>query len=292
MRLPRALLELLEKSCGERVRHAEMVGGGCISNTTRIELASGTQVFLKWARTGEQPASMFTEEARALRAIAQTHTVRVPAVLECGQAEGYNWLLLEWLEPGSGSTKSQHVLGEQLAALHRHGANEYGWPSDNFIGSLPQSNRRHGRWAQFWRDERLLPQLALAAPRLDQGERRRLEQVCAACDDLLAGTDADGPGLLHGDLWSGNVHMLADGTPALVDPSSYYGHREVDLAMARLFGGFTEAFFGGYERAWPCMHEADARVRVYQVYYLLVHVNLFGGAYRAQTMTTVAELGF
>jgi fructosamine-3-kinase len=290
--LPPALVAQLAAWRGAGVRSVTGVGGGCISNTTRVEFVSGDRAFLKWAPRGEQPDGFFAEQARSLRALGDTHTVRVPNVLACEQAGEFSWLLLEWLEPGRGSAASDAALGRQLAALHRHTADAYGWATPNFIGSLPQANTRQQSWPDFWREERLIPQLRRASHQLSASERRRLDALCAACGELLAGTDADGASLLHGDLWSGNVLTLADGSPAVIDPASYYGHREVDLAMARLFGGFGDAFFGAYEEAWPCGPGAEPRVHMYQLYYLLVHVNLFGGAYRGQTMSAVARLGF
>jgi fructosamine-3-kinase len=138
----------------------------------------------------------------------------------------------------------------------------------------------------------LRPQLEQAASRLDAGQRRRLLQLIERCGEVIGDSDVDGPSLLHGDLWGGNLHTMADGTPALIDPASYYGHREVDLAMARLFGGFTADFFASYERAWPCRPGLEDRLLLYQIYYLLVHVNLFGGGYADQTMRVAAQLGF
>ena len=292
MKLPSGLVQLLEQRCNARLHTVTPVTGGCISNTARAEFAGNEVVFLKWARSSEQPARMFSEEARSLRALAATRTVRVPAVQDQHAESGYAWLLLEWLEPGPRSSASQAQLGERLAALHRHTAETYGWPAANFIGSLPQSNRPHRSWPDFWRAERLGPQLELAASRLDAKQRGRLMQLIDQCDDVIGDSDADGPSLLHGDLWGGNLHTMADGTPALIDPASYYGHREVDLAMARLFGGFSADFFGSYERAWACRPGLEQRLLLYQVYYLLVHVNLFGGGYAEQTMRAVAQLGF
>ena len=292
MTLPLELTALLEGWRGAGVTHTAAVAGGCISNTTRVEFGRAERVFLKWARHGEQPPGMFMEEARSLRAIGATRSVRVPVVLACDQAADFDWLLLEWLEPGPRTNASLARLGRQLATLHGHTTERYGWPAANFIGSLPQSNAQHARWADFWRAERLIPQIERASSQLSVHDRRRLGQVCAACADLLADTDADGASLLHGDLWSGNLHTLTDGTPAVIDPASYYGHREVDLAMARFFGGFGEPFFSAYGEAWPLPAGAGQRVHLYQLYYLLVHVNLFGESYRAQAMAAVAQLGF
>jgi fructosamine-3-kinase len=270
---------------------ATHVSGGCISNTAKLELQTGQRVFLKWAETTQQPAAWFSEEAKSLRAIDATHTVRVPTVLGQQTDAEFNWLVLEWLEPGATTRANQAELGRQLAHLHRQSADRYGWSSDNFIGSLAQSNRRTANWPEFWRTERLQPQLQLAGDKLGANERPRFDAVMKRADELLDVAHSDGPSLLHGDLWNGNVHMMADGSPSLIDPACYYGHREVDLAMARLFGGFSQKFYRAYEQEWPLQAGLEQRLLMYQLYYLLVHVNLFGVGYLAQTVSAVERLG-
>jgi fructosamine-3-kinase len=254
------------------------VGGGCISPAARIEAVSGDRWFLKWAGAGETPPDFFTSQAEGLRALEGAGTVRVPRVIAAAEC----WLLLEWLDggPARGSTWSR--LGEGLAALHRVRGVRFGWPADNYIGSLPQPNVQGDSWPAFWTERRIGPQWEVAreagffAPADDRAFARLLDAVHV----LLAPGDADGPSLLHGDLWGGNVHVTTGGDAALIDPSVYHGHREVDLAMAELFGGFDRAFFAAYREAWPLRpgYEEERRA-LYQLYYLLVHVNLFGGSY-------------
>jgi fructosamine-3-kinase len=165
--------------------------------------------------------------------------------------------------------------------LHRTTAESFGWPEDNFIGSLSQANGWCKRWPLFWRERRLAPQVALASGSglLRGQDRTALGRVVDRLDGALAVGTQEGPSLLHGDLWNGNVHALRDGTAAVVDPASYFGHREVDLAMAELFGGFDARFFDAYRAAWPVREGYELRRAIYQLYYLLVHVNLFGGSY-------------
>ncbi|MDX1674517.1 MAG: fructosamine kinase family protein, partial [Longimicrobiales bacterium] len=204
------------------------------------------------------------------------------------------WLLLEWLEPGSGGPGAWRRLGAELAALHRHGDDRFGADADNFIGSLPQANGRTDSWPDFWRDRRLEPQLRQAVDRglMDDGDRRRFDALFDRLEEILAVGSEEGPSLLHGDLWSGNVHMTDDGA-AVIDPSVYHGHREVDLAMAELFGGFERGFFEAYDDGWPrTAGYAPTRRAVYQLYYLLVHVNLFGSGYVGRTRSALASAGF
>ena len=287
-----------------RLARIDPVGGGCISQTARVSATDGAVVFLKWARRGELPAGIFAAEADALSALRAASAVRVPAVFgRSATASQFDWLLLEWLEPARLTRSTWHALGAALALLHRSSNHRFGWRDANFIGSLPQTNGWNGDWPSFWRSERLQPQLEIAARagELRSTQLKRFDLLLGALDDLLAIANTEGPSLLHGDLWNGNVLGCKtarggdgdDGVEAaLVDPSIYYGHREVDLAMARLFGGFDASFFEAYEEAWPQESGSEQRKLVYQLYYLLVHVNLFGGSYVQSALSAVGQLGF
>lgn len=253
------------------------VSGGCISPSFRVRLANGADLFVKTLPAGG-PRGMLEAEALSLQRLAGAGQVRVPAVL----AAHADWLALEWLEPATATEPAWRQLGADLARLHRQQAGRYGWEADNFIGSLPQANAATDSWAEFWVEHRLRPQLRQAEGRLERSTRDGFESLFRLAPELLGEAEAEGPSLLHGDLWSGNVHLSAAG-PAVIDPSCYYGHREVDLAMAALFGGFPASFRDGYGEEWPLLDGWERRRSIYQLYYLLVHVNLFGGGYAAQT---------
>jgi fructosamine-3-kinase len=265
---------------------AKPVGGGCISTTVQVRLRGGPPVFVKLAPEAPPGNALLEAEADGLERLRATGEVRVPEVF----ASGEDWLALEWLEPGPASPGAWERLGAGLARLHRGGGQEatgYGWPRDNFIGSLAQANGADADWAGFWRTRRLEPQIALARETglLSRPEASAFNRLLEELPKLLGVAEEEGPSLLHGDLWSGNVHMMATGEPAIIDPAAYYGHREVDLAMAALFGGFHPAFYHAYDAAWPVQQEGLERRRaIYQLYYLLVHVNLFGRAYLGGTM--------
>ena len=294
MTLPPALRRRLEQRFGP-VREGAAVGGGCVNRALRVELRSGT-AFLKYHE--RPPAGAFPAEARALAALraAAGEEVRVPGVLaafdpaEEGAPGEPGWLLLEWIEPGAPGPDHDERLGRGLAALHRSARGAWGWDEDGFIATLPQPNAPAADWAAFWRDRRLEPMLRRArdaghAP----GAPADWERLLARLPGLLAPADADGPSLLHGDLWSGNVRPGADGAPWLVDPAAYRGHREVDLAMTRLFGGFSARFRAAYAEAWPLLPGHEGREPAYRLYPLLVHVALFGGGYAAQTGEALRE---
>lgn len=282
VKLPQSLVEAVRHTAGVTIVDAAPVGGGCISNATRVETDVGT-LFLKW---GNERAT-FAAEADALRAL---QGVRVPGVRHLSDvAAAPPWLLMEWLEPGNISDNGWETLGQALAQFHQQQrARSFGWPHDNFIGSLPQSNAPASDWPTFWRDRRIMPQLH----GLGASGRRRIEKLLRAVDEMAAAGNDEGASLLHGDLWRGNVHGMIDGSAALIDPSVYYGHREVDLAMADLFGGFDARFWRAYEETWPLLPGHEERRALYQLYYLLVHVNLFGDGYVSRTMSLVARLGF
>lgn len=261
-----------------RISGAARIGGGCISPGARIETDVRTRYFLKWSEPDRALPDFFDEEARSLRALHSTGTVRVPMV----HAVTPEWLLLEWLEAGKADARTWTGLGERLTDLHRVQGPRFGWDSSNYIGALPQRNEPADLWPSFWASQRLAPQWDQARRHgwFDPLDQRRFDRLNAELDELLEAGNTDGPSMLHGDLWGGNVHVMVDGQAALIDPSTYYGHREVDLAMAELFGGFDRLFFDTYATAWPLEPGyAEVRRDLYQLYYVLVHVNLFGGSY-------------
>jgi protein-ribulosamine 3-kinase len=265
---------------------AERVSGGCISAVARVETKAGNTMFLKWA-DDEERGALFAEEARSLRALADARVIRVPHVYGVGK----RWILIEWLPPDVGTAAAWKEFGQDLADLHRVQNPKFGWPAPNYIGLLPQNNDWSTSWPEFWRDRRLLPQLqrARASGALNDREEREFVALFNDLEALLEPGQREGASLLHGDLWSGNVHPTP-GAIALIDPSSYYGHREVDLAMAELFGGFRGSFYDAYNAHWPLINEGrEQRRAIYQLYYLLVHVNLFGGSYLDGTRTALAK---
>jgi protein-ribulosamine 3-kinase len=216
--------------------------------------------------------------------------MRTPAVRGSGYCADTAFLALEWIDFGSGSARSETLLGERLAHLHRVTAPRFGWHRDNTIGATPQLNQWAADWPRFFAKRRLGYQLDLAAQR---GEGSRLiDRGQRLCEDIARFFDGyrPSPSLLHGDLWGGNWAADAKGEPVIFDPAVYYGDRETDLAMTRLFGGFGRAFHSAYEHAWPLEPGAAERVTLYNLYHVLNHLNLFGGAYRAQAEAMIDRL--
>jgi fructosamine-3-kinase len=230
---------------------------------------------------------MFAAEARGLQWIEETGAIRVPRVLACSD-EHPAYLALELLDPGPRCEGFDEILGRSLAALHGFGAPSFGLDHDNFIGRLPQSNAATDDWATFYWHSRLEPQLQLASDggHVDSGLRARFDALRHVLPERVGPEEP--PSRLHGDLWGGNLHVDEAGRPALIDPAVYGGHREIDLAMMRLFGGFGARVFAAYEDASPLQPGAAERVPLYQLYPLLVHVNLFGRSYLGSLQSALA----
>ncbi len=265
------------------VRDARSIGGGDISEAWRVELGDGRAIFVK-TNEGADP-EMFPREAEGLAWLGEARALRVPEVL----AVSADYLALELVEPGRRAPDFADRLGRGLAALHRFGAEGFGWREDNFIGSLPQENDREPDWASFYVRRRLEPQLRMAIDggRASRELRRGLERLFARMDALVG--PGEPPARLHGDLWSGNCHVGEDGAPVLIDPAVYGGHREIDLAMMQLFGGFSDRVFAAYDEAYPLASGWRERVPLYQLYPLMVHVNLFGGGYSSSVERILAR---
>jgi fructosamine-3-kinase len=269
------LRQILEQALGHSLTRAAALGGGSINNAFKVVLGDGSRVFVK--THPNPPAGMFDAEARGLRWLEEARAIRVPRVLAVSDVRPA-YLALELLSPAKRRPGFDEELGRSLAALHAFGAPSFGLDHDNFIGRLAQSNAPTDNWPSFYWLSRLEPQLRLAVDRgsIDAGTRSRFRTLSNALPELMGPEEP--PSRLHGDLWGGNLHVDESGAPCLIDPAVYGGHREIDLAMMRLFGGFGERVFAAYAEALPLAPAAGSRVPLYQLYPLLVHVNLFGGS--------------
>lgn len=273
---------------GVSLRSEQHLGGGSINEARRLQLSDGTRLFLKRNRLSHE--GLFREEARGLLALRTEGGPRVPQPLALFEDDRYQYLLMEYVAPGGRSPAAWAMLGRRLAVLHASRRSERaGFPRDNHIGSTPQINTWSDDWHSFFARHRLLYQVELAARSglADASLVRGVERLAARLGELLPDCDDASPGILHGDLWGGNVMMAESGEPVLIDPAAYYGHREADLAMTELFGGFSSAFYDAYREQWPLVPGYSERRDIYNLYHLLNHLNLFGRSYLSSCVSIV-----
>ena len=263
-----------------------VIRGGCINRA--IKLSDNRQSYFIKLNDAHR-LDMFEAERDGLDALAATQAIRVPQLLCCGVAEGQAYLVMEHIEMGPARLNSEREAGEQLAAIHRHSADSFGWRRDNVIGLTQQKNRCTGEWTEFWTDQRLGYQLALAA---SNGYGGRLQSQGEKLLELLPVllNHSPLPSLLHGDLWRGNMAYDLKGHPVIYDPAVYYGDREADLAMTELFGGFSADFYAAYCDHWPLDLGYQTRKTLYNLYHILNHLNLFGAGYLSQSQSMIDRL--
>ena len=232
---------------------------------------------------------MFEAEADGLRELKAAGAIRVPEVVDCGVTGDESFIEIERFAFEQPTRAVEQALGEQLAALHRHTADRYGWFRDNTIGPTPQINEQSDNWVEFFRVHRLGYQLLLADANGYGNKVSGLgRQLFEGMQDLFTDYEPEAS-LLHGDLWGGNWGS-ASGEPVIFDPAVYYGDRESDIAMTMLFGGFGRAFYDAYTSSWPMAHGHEQRLKLYQLYHVLNHLNLFGRGYLGQAVSLLQQL--
>lgn len=282
--VPGELVQHIKSQMQCEISDFEFAGGGCINNGGRLNTNKGV-FFLKWNDLHRYP-DMFAVEARGLSLLRQPEAIDIPEVIHSGSTDNLQYLLLAFVEQAPRSKTYWRDLGAGLANLHRNTSPAFGLDHDNYIGSLHQYNEPMRSWLEFFIQQRLEMQIKLAV------DGKRINTTFVKKFDLLFGKLPDlfleeVPALLHGDLWSGNVITNPEGNPCLIDPAVYFGHREVDLAMTQLFGGLDRSFLETYHKTFPLLPGFEERFDIYNLYPLLVHVNLFGGGYKAQVNTIV-----
>ena len=270
----------IEEILNEKIISESGLGGGCIGNASQIVTESGKKYFVK-TYSGSGPA-ILKNEANGLKELAKPGVIRIPEVI----AVTDSFLLLEFIELGRKSGDFSEKFGQQFAKMHRHTSEKFGFFEDNFIGSNPQKNKPHfDNWKEFYWENRLIYQYKLAE---NKGNttielRSAMSRLEGKIDSLLSGTE-EVPALLHGDLWGGNYIVSSDGDPVLIDPAVYYGHREADIGMTCLFGGFDSKFYQAYNEEFPLPDEWEYRIDLYKLYHVLNHLNLFGSGYYNQAL--------
>ena len=271
----------LEEILNSPIDSTAPVSGGSINEAYKIT-TDQADYFLKLNRSA--PNDFFEKEAEGLKLLnSADSTLRIPEVIasEAPTDSRPGFLLMEFIHEGRNG--DSFTFGTELAKLHQTASETFGLDSDNYIGSLPQSNNRHNAWSTFFTEERINPQLKMAidSGKIDANILKNWDRLSGKQDELLPPCK---PSLVHGDLWSGNYMFDESGKGVLIDPAVYYGHPEMDLAFSKMFGGFSNDFYNGYESITKLEPGFDSRKDIYNLYPLLVHVNLFGGHYTSQAV--------
>ena len=269
------------------INNARSVSGGDINNAFRLETNRGC-FFVKTNSASRYPR-MFEMEALGLGMLRSVNAFTVPKVLAFSEENETSYLFLEWIESTQPEPNFWQNFGKQLAQLHQNTFNGFGLNENNYIGSLPQSNQQNNTWADFFIKERLLAQIKMAvdAGKMDNQTIKQFETLYKELPNIFP---EEPPALLHGDLWSGNYMVGNNGEPVIIDPAVYYGHREMDIAMTKLFGGFSSEMYNSYNQQYPLQQGWEDRVAICNLYPLLVHVNLFGGGYLQQVKSILSKI--
>jgi fructosamine-3-kinase len=280
------LRQVIEGALGVSIRRSRPVSGGDVATSYAVELDDGRRVFAKTHPAA--PAHFFTTEAAGLSWLREADAVAVPEVLAVSDTAP-NHLVLEWIDEGPSRRETERELGTSLARLHRAGAPFFGREDRRSTGSRGLPNQPCATWAEFYARNRLLPlaRLARDSSALPAGAIGALERLASRLSEFGAADEP--PARLHGDLWAGNRLVDADGRSWLIDPAAHGGHREFDLAMMRLFGGFGAECFDSYQGAFPLADGWESRVALHQIAPLVVHAVKFGGGYVASAQRAIAQ---
>ncbi len=258
-----------------KVLQSQFVSGGCINTTMKVTTNQGV-FFVKL--NGKKEQDLFEKEVLGLKFLTSQSSLYIPGILGSGTSEDNVYLILEWIEKGPPNPGFWEVFGQKLAQQHQVSSPQFGLDHDNHIGRLPQSNKAHRLWSEFFIHERLVPQLELAkqSRHIESKLIQQFERLYSKLDELVP---KEPTALLHGDLWSGNFMCASNGEPYVFDPAIHFGHRETELAFTTLFGGFDQYFYESYREYFPLEPGFDDRIDLHNLYPLLVHVNLFGPSY-------------
>ncbi len=281
-----AIAQAISEKLGEvvgtkgKLRIVTPVSGGSINSCWQV-FYNKNSFFIKVNSAVNYPG-MFKAEAAGLRELQSHNVIKVPGVIGEGQVEGYQFLILEWINQGRNTAQSQELFGRQLADLHRIKHAKFGLDYDNYMGSLPQRNKLTETYIEFFIEYKLKPQIKIALSKkvLPLELERRFNTLYGILGSVL---DREVfPSLVHGDLWSGNYLIDTSGSPVLIDPAISFSYREVDIAMTTLFGGFGNRFYESYHESFPLTKGWQERMDLWNLYPLLIHLNLFGTGYLNQ----------
>jgi fructosamine-3-kinase len=283
MSLSGSITKEIENYRGYPVKKSESLSGGCISDAYKVTFEDNLSYLIKINK--HFPPDMFIKEAHGLQELGKARAIKVPEVI----LHSDEYILLEFIQSASKKKDFFEEFGRKFAGMHSHTTDEFGFYEDNYIGSTPQKNindeTTRKNWTSFYINNRLLYQFRLAEKNgyADSEFRKAFKGMSDKIESILEGAD-EKPSLLHGDLWSGNYMADEKGEACLIDPAVYYGHREADLAMTKLFGGFPASFYQSYYEIYPLKEDWEYRENIYMLYHVINHLNIFGRGYYGQAL--------
>lgn len=267
------ILQQIARKENLTLKNSESLAGGSINDVYKLETSSGDMIIK--SNDIDRFSGMFKKEAAGLKLLKSADAFTIPEVISTGEIGDQAYLLLEYLPPHTNKEDTWQDFAESLAKLHRTSADTFGLDHDNYIGSLPQYNKTDITDAkEFYIEKRLKPQFEMANKK-GGFSFGRLDRMY---DHIKYFIPDEPPALIHGDLWGEN-YMLTEKGPALIDPAVAYAPREMDIGMMHLFGGFPKEAFSHYQEIFPLEDGWEERIDIWQLYYLLVHLNLFGQNY-------------
>jgi fructosamine-3-kinase len=276
----------IEEKLGSKIKSLTSLAGGCISDAFKVTTVNGSNYFLKY--NPSKLNDMFIKEANGLKELAKVNAIRIPEVLSFDE----DYILLEYIPTGNKKKNFFEDFGRSFAEMHKFTSDSFGFYEDNYIGSNPQKNvpdeKEKMDWVNFYFNKRILFQFELTEKLGNSTEelRKGLSILENKIQEVI-GDSNEKPSLLHGDLWGGNYMVDENGSPVLIDPAVYYGHREADLGMTKLFGGFNSDFYEAYNETFPLEDGYEYRENIYKLYHVLNHLNLFGGGYYSQALSLI-----
>ena len=261
------------------IQNIKPVSGGCINETMKLE--TNLKTFFLKVNSAKKFPGMFEAEAKGLQLLASADEIKIPSVVLFGRYSDSSYIILEWIAQGKRRKNFYEDFGAKLARLHKHTNKYFGLDHNNYIGSLPQSNQQYENGIDFFIEQRLLKQIKLAEIN-SEINHSTIQQFNHLFNKLPEIIPNEPPALLHGDLWSGNYMTDETGEVCIIDPAVHYGFREADIAMTKLFGGFDSEFYDAYNEDFALEKGWKERLDIFNLYPLMVHVNLFGGGYIEQ----------
>ena len=276
----------IENILDSQITGMNSLSGGCISSSYKVKTKDGNSYFLKYNYSSG--SDMFLTEAHGLQELDKPGVITIPKVISFDK----EFILLDLIENSGRSKNFSEDFGRKFAVLHKFNNEKYGFYEDNYIGSNPQlnipDNDEEKNWTKFYFQKRILYQFHLAEKSGNSTSdlRSSISQLENKID-LIVTDNSEKPSLLHGDLWGGNYMVDKNGFACLIDPAVYYGNREADLAMTKLFGGFDSEFYRAYNEEFPLPDGYDYRENIYKLYHVLNHLNLFGSGYYSQAISLI-----